>query len=117
MAGGAAELRRLHVLHCPIGNLGSNQDVHNGRDAKEPGNAPQCGLAIDNRFRESLTNLSFAEVDPDRHQDQAGEEDQRKNQEDDDSNVRIVNVPTNLEWQHEQPRNHRGRDQSSAEQT
>ena len=79
MARSAAELWRLHVLHSAIGNLGPHQNVENSRDSKKPGNTTQSRLTVEGSFSQPFTNLALAEIDPDRNQDQAGEENQWKN--------------------------------------
>src|SRR5215813_8531034 len=96
MARSAAELLGLHVLHSAIGNLGPDQNVENSRDSEKPGNTTQCRLAVERSFSQPLTNPALAEIDPDRNQNQASEENQWKNEEDDDSNVWVIDLAANL---------------------
>ena len=96
MARSATELRRLHMLHRPIGNLSSDQNVEKPRDTKEPGKATQRNLAIEGGLSQSFADLPLAEINPDRNQHQPSEENQWKDEEDDDANVRVIDVAANL---------------------
>ncbi len=117
MTSRSAELWRLHVFDGPIGNLGSDDDVQQSCDAEKPGHPLQGELAIEDDFGQPFANLALAEIDTDRDQRQPGKEDRRKNEEDDDPNVRIIDVSANLLRQHKEPRNQGGRNQSHAQQT
>ena len=96
VACGTAELRRLHVLNGAISDLGSDKDVHQRYDTEKPSQTVKCGAAIEPSSRQSLPNLPLAQIDADRNQGQAEEENDGKNQENNDSNVRIRDMPTNL---------------------
>jgi hypothetical protein len=96
MATRSAELWRLHVFNGPISDLRADEDIQKSGYAEEPGQALQSLPAIDHYFGQSLANLSLAEIDPDGDQNQAGEENRRKNEENDYSNVRVGDVPANL---------------------
>lgn len=104
----ATKLRSLHVLDGPIGDLSPDDDVEHGHYANKPGDAPQGSFAIEAWFCQPLAYLALAEEDSDWDQNQSGKEDGREYEENDDSNVGIINVPADLQWQDEKPRNDSG---------
>src|SRR6516225_9017939 len=117
VATGAAKLRRLHVLDRPISNLSPHEDVDQRDYAQEPCDAPQSSFAIKTRFRQTLANFPLTKEESNGHQHQSCKEDQRKYEKDHDSNVGIVYVPADLQWQHKQPRDDRSRKKSDPQQT
>ena len=92
------------------------KDVHKRGDAEKPGQALNCGPAIESSLNQSLTNMLFAEIDADWYQRQPSKKNDRKNQEDYDSDIRIRDMAANLKRQDKQPRKARGCDQSNAGQ-
>lgn len=113
----AAKLRGLHVLDGPIGDLSPYNDVENSHCPNKPCNASQGVFAIKARFAQPLAYLPLAEEESDGDQCQSGKEDQREYEKDHDSNVGIVHVPADLQWQHKEPRDDRGRKKSDPDQT
>src|SRR5215472_11358017 len=99
----SAELWRVHVRHCPIRQLSSDQDVENCGDSEKPRDAPQGGVSIESWLRESFANSMLADIDPDRHQDQAHEKNQGEYEEGNDSNIGIAHMTTELHRQYEEP--------------
>ena len=104
------------MLDGTICDLSAHDDVEHGDYANKPGDAPQGSFAIEAWLREPLAYLPLAEEDSDGDQYQSGKEDQREYEKDDDSDVGIIYMPADLQWQHKEPRNDRGRKKSEAEQ-
>ena len=95
MAGRSAELWRLHVLDCSIGELGSNQEVKQCGGAEKPSYTPQCVFAIKFGLGHALKEIASAKIDTDRDDDQSGKKDCRNNEENYNPKVRIRNVSAN----------------------
>ena len=117
MARLAAELRRFHVLNGPICELGSDKRVQKNRDTEKPSQSSYSGLTIESRLSHSSADTLPAYVDPNGDKCQACKKNDRENQEDYDPDVRIIDVASNLQRQHKQPRDSRGRYEKNAHQT
>src|SRR5215467_2431260 len=93
-----AKLRGLHMLDRPISQLGSNNQVKNSRDSREPRYATQGCLPIQDRFNACL-QATFAKVDANGNQRQSSKENDRKNQKNDNPDVWIAGMTSNLQRQ------------------
>jgi len=111
-----AELRRFHVIHRPVGNLSSDNEVKKGCEPEKPGQAFNCSLPIKDRFW-NLPEAVFPKKNADGDQSQPEKEHGRKNEEDHDSNVWIVHMSTHVKGQDEQPRNACRSHQNGASET
>ena len=117
MAGGTTELRRLHVFNGTVGDLGADKDVGQRGDTEEPSQALQRSSTIERGLSQSSADMPPAYIDPNWDEGQTSKKNDRENQEDYDPDVRIIDVASNLERQHKQPRDTCGRDQKYARQT
>ena len=117
MARRAAELRRFHMFNSPVRQLSSDQDIKQGGYGQKPRKAPERGPAIEGRPGEAPADPALDQVHADSNHGQASEESDRKDQEDDDPDVRIADVAPNLLWEHEQERKPGGRDQRHTGET
>ena len=97
MATGAAELWRFHIGDGTVGKLCADQDVHDRDHNKEPRDASKSGFAIEIRLNEPFFYMAFAEIDSDCNQSQPRKEHDWKNEKNDDADVRITCVTTDLE--------------------
>jgi len=90
------------MLDGPVGELRSDNHVYKGRDAEKPGQTLDGGLAIKFMGNKAFLEASFSQVDADRDQHQTCKEYGWKNQENNDPDVGISDVPLDLMRQYEQ---------------
>ena len=96
VTGGTTELRRLHVFNGTVGDLGADKDVGQRGDTEEPSQALQCSSTIECGLSQSSADTPPAYIDSNWDECQAGEKNDRENQEDYDPDIRIIDVASNL---------------------
>src|SRR5215469_970060 len=96
VTGGTTELRRLHVFNGTVGDLGADKDVGQRGDGEKPCQSPQRGFTIECRLSQSSADTLPAYIDPNCDERQACKKNDRENEEDDDTDVRIIDVASNL---------------------
>jgi hypothetical protein len=106
----STELRCFHVLDRAIGDLRADQDVGESGKAEEPGQPPQRRPAVDCGICQPLLNMPLPQVNANRDQRQAREEDRREKQKQNNSYI-SVGVTMNLQRKYEKPGDSRGGDQ------
>src|SRR5215469_5112404 len=116
VAGRTTELRRLHVFNGTVGDLGADKDVRQRGDTEKPCQSLQGSSTIEHWLNQSSADTLPAYIHPNWDERQACKKNHRENEEDDDTDVRIIDVASNLQRQHKQPRNTCGRDQKYARQ-
>ena len=88
VAGRATEVWRFHVFNGAVGELCTDQNIRNCGEPKEPQQPMHCGLTVESLLYQTLLNLTLAQIDAGRNQQQTREEHYRNDQEDDDPGVR-----------------------------
>jgi hypothetical protein len=117
VAGGATELRRLHVFDCAIGDLGADNNIYQRGDTEKPSQALKSRPTVELRLSQFPADTLLAQVDPNRDERQASKKNDRENEKNYDPDVRISDMTADLERQDKQPRDSRGRDQKDPGQT
>lgn len=84
------------MLDRSIRDLGSDEQVQYCYSTKEPGQAPKCRSSIESHFCNSFPDFSFGQIEPDRNQYQSGEENHRKDEKHNNSDIGVINVAADL---------------------
>jgi hypothetical protein len=95
VTGLPAELDRVHVLYGAVARLASNYHIEGGHAGEKDGHSPPCGFAVLNDG-ETRGDAPFRQHDSDGDERQAGEKNNRDEDKNQQSNVRIVHAPTNV---------------------
>ena len=98
VAGLSAELDRFHILDRSVGKLGSDNQIEEGRHTQKNRQPAQCCSAVDHGGGKALLQPAFGEENPQGNQRQSCEEDDWNVNEDDQADVRIVDMPPDLDW-------------------
>src|SRR5208283_4430764 len=84
-----AELGRLHMLHCPVGALRTNNDVDGCSQGEEYGQSSEIKCPVGRR-QQTLFNALAGEEKAERDQQQTCDENDRNYEEDYDADVWIA---------------------------
>jgi hypothetical protein len=102
MATLSAELDCLHVLDGSIGSLCADDDVHRSSHSEEDRKSPKIYTPV-LADRESFLDSPSGKENTHGDQQQTSYEDNWDDDKDENADVRIAGMASNLEWQDEEP--------------